>query len=427
MDRLRGERRREREITARQPFREAQEVGHHGLGLAGGQGAEATEAGEDLVEDEVDAVVAAEVGDGRDEARGLLDHAGGALHARLQDEAGQALAALREQPGERLERGRAVRARDAAGALGMRGRGQAMDGEEPGFEAGVEGPAVSQGHRAEGVAVVGAREGRDLAALQAAGELPVLEGELERDLDGVGAVVGEEAAGEDAVGEGGELGGELRRARVVQAEEGDVRDLVELGAQGGVEIRVVVPVDVRPDRGVAVEVAPALGVDQPAPLAAHEVQAGVVHVLPHLGERMPGMPPVGGIQGVEGRRGRRGGRGHKASVAGRGRLLSPKPPDLNKARLAFRKYGFTVRRMKTTVILPDDLVRRAKVRAAERGETLSGLMARALESALAEGTAVQEGPARKTYWSGHVFPIPSRKGGRGTDSTKIISEDRDGR
>ncbi len=83
--------------------------------------------------------------------------------------------------------------------------------------------------------------------------------------------------------------------------------------------------------------------------------------------------------------------------------------------------------MKTTVILPDDLVRRAKVRAAERGETLSGLMARALESALAEGTAVQEGPARKTYWSGHVFPIPSRKGGRGTDSTKIISEDRDGR
>lgn len=90
--------------------------------------------------------------------------------------------------------------------------------------------------------------------------------------------------------------------------------------------------------------------------------------------------------------------------------------------------------MKTTVILPDDLVRRAKVRAAERGETLSGLMARALESALAEGLgppvgAVREEARAATYWSTHK-PLrlrSRRKDGKASDSTQIISDDRDGR
>lgn len=83
--------------------------------------------------------------------------------------------------------------------------------------------------------------------------------------------------------------------------------------------------------------------------------------------------------------------------------------------------------MKTTLILPDDLVRRAKVRAAETGVTLSALVARAVETSLMSAGAVQEGPAHRAAWSGHQFPIPNRKGGRGTDSTKLISDDRDGR
>lgn len=83
--------------------------------------------------------------------------------------------------------------------------------------------------------------------------------------------------------------------------------------------------------------------------------------------------------------------------------------------------------MKTTLILPDALVRRAKIRAAETGMTLSALVAQALEASLMGADAVQEGPARRTAWAGHEFPIPNRKGGRGTDSTKLISDDRDGR
>ena len=89
--------------------------------------------------------------------------------------------------------------------------------------------------------------------------------------------------------------------------------------------------------------------------------------------------------------------------------------------------------MKTTVILPDDLVRRAKIRAAERGETLSGLMAQALESALggeaAATGAVREEAKATSYWSTHK-PLrlrSRRKDGKVSDSTQIISDDRDGR
>jgi hypothetical protein len=86
--------------------------------------------------------------------------------------------------------------------------------------------------------------------------------------------------------------------------------------------------------------------------------------------------------------------------------------------------------MKTTIILPDALVRRAKVRAAETGLTLSALVARALESSLAAEGAVQEPKAkRQSYWARHKpLLLPSRrKDGKVSDSTDIISEDREGR
>ena len=83
--------------------------------------------------------------------------------------------------------------------------------------------------------------------------------------------------------------------------------------------------------------------------------------------------------------------------------------------------------MKTTIILPDALVRRAKVRAAESGLTLSALVTRAIEASLTSAGAVQEGATYVPLWKDHRFPIPNRKGGRGTDSAKLISDDRDGR
>lgn len=86
--------------------------------------------------------------------------------------------------------------------------------------------------------------------------------------------------------------------------------------------------------------------------------------------------------------------------------------------------------MKTTLILPDDLVRRAKIRAAETGVTLSALVARAVETSLMSAGAVQEPTAdRRPYWALHrPLLLPSRrKDGKVSDSTDIISEDREGR
>ena len=100
-------------------------------------------------------------------------------------------------------------------------------------------------------------------------------------------------------------------------------DLVELGAEGVVELGVVVSMDIGPDGGVSIEVATSFGIPQPAPLASSDMDARVVQVLPHLGEGVPGVPPVGGNQGVGGRRDRGGRREHRERViAARGIVKS---------------------------------------------------------------------------------------------------------
>lgn len=87
--------------------------------------------------------------------------------------------------------------------------------------------------------------------------------------------------------------------------------------------------------------------------------------------------------------------------------------------------------MKTTLVLPDALVRRAKIRAAETGVTLSALVVQAIEASLMSAGAVQEGPIakRQSYWAQHkpLLLQSRRKDGTVSDSTKIISDDRDGR
>lgn len=86
--------------------------------------------------------------------------------------------------------------------------------------------------------------------------------------------------------------------------------------------------------------------------------------------------------------------------------------------------------MKTTLILPDALVRRAKVRAAETGVTLSALVVQALETSLAAQGAVQEPKVKgESYWVRHkpLLLQSRRKDGKVSDSTDIISEDREGR
>lgn len=62
--------------------------------------------------------------------------------------------------------------------------------------------------------------------------------------------------------------------------------------------------------------------------------------------------------------------------------------------------------MRTTVRLPDDLLRAAKIHAAESGRTLTALIEEALRAALAspEGAAAGGAVSLPTYGSGGVRP-----------------------
>ena len=138
VDLLRGERGGQRQVAGGEALREAEEIRDDAFALGGRERAGAAESGEDLVEDQMHAVAAAEFRDGPQEAGRLLDHAGGALHQRLKDDAGRRGSVTDQQGFQRGQRGGGVGADDLAGAFGVDRRRERLRGEEPGLEAAVE-------------------------------------------------------------------------------------------------------------------------------------------------------------------------------------------------------------------------------------------------------------------------------------------------
>jgi hypothetical protein len=87
--------------------------------------------------------------------------------------------------------------------------------------------------------------------------------------------------------------------------------------------------------------------------------------------------------------------------------------------------------MKRTINIPKALYERAKLRMEETGQTLEELVLFSLERALAVVPLVET--TTKNYWSNRKMRPEfkrlweSGEFGGGTESTQIISEDRDGR
>ncbi len=90
--------------------------------------------------------------------------------------------------------------------------------------------------------------------------------------------------------------------------------------------------------------------------------------------------------------------------------------------------------MKTTIDIPDALYKKAKIRAIERGQTLKQIVLASLEAELEpreDCAKVAEEP--KSYWANRKLLPEFKKHWEsgalsgGTDSTTIISEDRDAR
>ncbi len=180
----------------------------------------------------------------------------------------------------------------ALGALERVGGGHALDRHERPVEA-VKGLREADAHRAQGIAVVGLDE-RDERRTVLAAEPPVLQRELERDLDRRRTGIGIEDAGQAGRRELREAGGEQGGRRARETEQRRVRDPVELGADGGVDRGLAVPVDVAPERRDAVQVPAAVGVDQVVALGRGDHERVGGEPLLHLGE---GMPEVGVVEG----------------------------------------------------------------------------------------------------------------------------------
>ena len=94
VDALGRERRRERQVAARQALRDGHEVGRDALVLAREHRPGAAEAGRDLVADQEHVVLVAEMADVAQVAVGSDEDARGALDERLDDHRGDAVAVL---------------------------------------------------------------------------------------------------------------------------------------------------------------------------------------------------------------------------------------------------------------------------------------------------------------------------------------------
>jgi hypothetical protein len=223
----------------------------------------------------------------------LRDHAGRGLHQRLHDDGRDRLAVLAQRLGQRFEaRAPAVRLVQAVGAERAVGRRDLEAVEEERPVGVVKEPDAAHRDRPERVTVIGVREVDEAGAPRLAPELPVLERDLEGDLDGRAAGVGVEDAGEAGRGDPREALGQHDGGHVAQAQEGAVGDPVELRPDGAIDGALAVAVDVHPEGGNAVEVAVPFDVDQIRPLPALDDERLLAEPLLHLGKGVPEMAAV---------------------------------------------------------------------------------------------------------------------------------------
>ena len=164
---------------------------------------------------------AAEITGGAEKTRRLEEHARRALHQRLEDEGGQGRRVLGQGVGEGVDAWR-----DSQRPEQERVKDLMEEIDTPGA------------HRADGVAVIGLGERQELLLFRTASLAPVLEGHLEGDLGRGRSAVREEDLRQPGGGDTDQSFGELDGRDVAQAKQGRVRDAVELGTDGGVDLVV---------------------------------------------------------------------------------------------------------------------------------------------------------------------------------------------
>ena len=149
---------------------------------------------------------------------------------------------------------------------------------------------ATEARRAGGISMIGIVEGHKLRPFRTPAQLPVLKRHLDRDLDGCRAVIRIENPAESLCGKAsGELPGELDCRNVGRAQKRGVGKFVELISDRRVNRRVAMPMDIRPDGGIPVDILAASAVLEDCPAPLHEDERVIFRRAPglHLRERVP--------------------------------------------------------------------------------------------------------------------------------------------
>ncbi|MNN39509.1 hypothetical protein D3C81_1535480 [compost metagenome] len=135
--------------------------------------------------------------------------------------------------------------------------------------------------------MVAVAQADELALGRQPGVAPVVEAHLQRDLDRRGAVRGVEHIAERPAAQRGQALGQFHRGGVRAAGEHHVPERVQLARQRGVDARVGVAEQVDPPRAGGVEIAAAVGIEQPRAFAAHDRQRQGVVIGAQAGAGVP--------------------------------------------------------------------------------------------------------------------------------------------
>ena len=299
---IRGQHRSQRQETAGQAFRQADEVrGNAGL-LAGEQTAGATEADRDLVGDQVYAVLVAELPRASQVVGMVHAHAAGALHQGFQDQRADLLAVAFEDRRQLIgATSRHVLRRLAGlGVPGIWRRREDRFQQQRRVGAAIQ-RDVGHRQRAQCFAVVAVGQRHEARALLVATIAMAVEAHLERDLHSRRTVLGVEHTIKPFRRDLHQLLSEANRRFMAESGEDHMLQFARLPRDGIGDARIGVTEQIGPPAGHGIQIASTVVVDQPGPFAACDGnQRQRVRVLAHLRAGMPqhgevALSPVFGV------------------------------------------------------------------------------------------------------------------------------------
>ena len=230
----------------------------------------------------------------------MRDHAGRALHERLEHHRGDLVAPAGDHRLGRQRGGLEAVPRTGRPAIDV-WRRDAQHVEQQRLEDLVEEVHPADAHRADRVAVVRLAQRHEARLPGLAALPPVLEGDLQRHFHRGRPRIGEEDLVElrlplEVGRAADQLRGQLDRGRRGEAEKRGVRHLLQLQPDGAVDLGLAVPVHVHPQRRDAVQVLAAERIEEPGAARVIDdhrlVTFGRLDPALHLRERVPEVSAV---------------------------------------------------------------------------------------------------------------------------------------